>query len=171
MNPKLLIAAAAALALALALAGGCDDERGVDHTAQSDAAHVCAHIVGGPAEPIIASADVASAPDATFEHTRVDVTLADLGDGTRGGFVKFRPGAAGEFVIFTTADVTLAVTDAQGVAVPLEERETDFADCAEAAVGYHITLAIGTYDVQVQPTALSEVSFVFYHRDGDHGHA
>jgi len=141
-----------------------------DHHHDDDAAEdACYHFANGPSLAVTAASEAASAPDATADHTRVDVTLVDLGDGTFGGFITLSVGDAGDLIVFANRAVTLAVTNDQGAAVTPEATEIGSEVCGDIAVAYTYDLAVGTYLIEVTPTSEATVSFV-YVEPGDHSH-
>jgi hypothetical protein len=130
-----------ALSLALTACGSDDAEENVD-------AEGCEHLEEGPAAPVTASAeaDITDSPAVATDHKRYDVTLPALAGGSgRGGFVKFQPSEATDYVIFLSATVPLAITDANGTSVPIEDTVDGSDQCTAIARKHVVELAAGTY--------------------------
>jgi hypothetical protein len=148
---------------ALAL-GGCHGHD--DHSPAEDA---CSHMTDNVAAMITAVDDLgAAAPAVSMGHTRYEITL--VGDGADlGGYVDWTIGEAGEYHVFLSDAVPLALWDGQGDAVAASATNTNVTECAEVSVGYSYDLGVGTYTMQFGPTALDVVSLVLVDED-DHDH-
>ncbi len=145
----------------------CGDDGGEGELSAAEDA--CEHMVEGPAESVTALVDTASdAPDIGEEHTRFDVTL--VGDaGSLGGFVDLAIDEEGEFTVFMNSDVTMALQDGTGAAVAVEETNNNVVECSEVAIGHTVDLSVGTYSLELGPTAETEVQIVVVH-EGEHEH-
>ncbi len=127
----------------------------------------CEHMQAGPAEAVTAAADQASAPDATFEHTRVDLTLLDDGTGVFNGYANYESTEAGEYFLFSKNDAPFQILDSSGTEVPIESTNADFAECTDVAVEYLFDLEVGTYTFVFGPTSEGAASYVVEHA-GEH---
>ncbi len=144
--------------LATPMISGCGDH---DHEDHSPAEEACEHTVDGPFQDVTATAASDGAPSASFEHTAVRITLvADANDASQNsGFVTFKAEEATEFGFFLSANVTMAITDASGTAVAIEE-SADVAACTQVAKQHNADLEVGTYTLQFGPTTETLVSLV-----------
>ncbi|MFT7621186.1 MAG: hypothetical protein ACI9WU_000347 [Myxococcota bacterium] len=121
------------------------DAAGADTATVSEFAEACEHAAEGPFVPVTATADATGAPDATHEHSLVQVTLLkDAVSGEWIGTVALAPDEAGDFVVYLSSDVTFSVADASGTAVAVEATE-QVTDCSEVAVAHTVEMEIGTY--------------------------
>jgi hypothetical protein len=127
--------------------------------------HTCQHANFGPFVSIAAQPYPGFVfADASAPHTSFDVTLPGSA-GAFQGAVLFSPGADGEYAIFTTPGVPVAVFDGAGTPVVLErEGPTDAAVCAqvERAAVFHLD-STDTYTVLYGPTEheLTQSNFEF----------
>ena len=118
----------------------------------------CEHMAEGPATAVTAAADAASAPDATAEHTRVDIALAGV-EGGNGGFVIYEAEADGEYIFFLDKTVGLTITDAAGNAVEIEESgPVDL--CSEVAIHHVVDMGLGLHTIAFEATAETSLSMV-----------
>lgn len=158
----------------LALAACGDDHgdhgHGHDHGEEGLDAHACVHVTSGPEASVTATAEASDAPESWEAHHRVDVTLADLGDDTNGGYVKFTPTESGEYRFITTGDVTLVLNSADGTPIAWETTGTpDGCDAAVAA--YAADLEGGTtYLLMFAASSETSVGFVAEKQGGHEGH-
>ena len=133
----------------------------------------CEHLANGPSRAVTASAEAASAPTVfDVEHTRFDVTLADLG-GNPAGVVKFTVPEAGEYVFHGVSALTLALQNASGAAVPFVETKVGVSDCSTAS-RWIADLAVGTHLLTVTSGDTAPVQLMLQHLESpehdDHGH-
>lgn len=157
------------LALALATTGCGDDEHEHDHE-HSLEEEGCEHLVEGPFEPITALADSAGTlPNAAIEHTSVQISLVPV-TGGNGGFVAFEAEADGDYLFFLDTNVPARFLDSAGAVVPIEATEIGSELCTEIAVIYTVELEVGTYTIQLGPTAATTVSIVHEEASGEHTH-
>jgi hypothetical protein len=162
------------LGLLTALVWGCGDDEAPDPTVEPEgpAADACEHLEEGPFNDVTAGADAAGAPNVSATHTKHRITLLDDGSGSYGGFVAIEADEAAEILIFLDGPVAIAVQDAQGAGLSLEQEPSCPGDgCAEAcpAVKNHVAVdvaSVGTYYVALGPTAASEVSLVHFEAAG-----
>jgi hypothetical protein len=152
---------AAVLSLsALALFGaGCgeddDPEGGEDPDAEA-----CEHMKEGPMALVTAAAAFsATAPAVKNDHQRYDLTLAD-GVGGKAGFVTFAVPAAGDYIVYTSAAVKVAVKSAAMADVTAESTTNSFAGCPEVKGRHVYELAVGTYVIGIGPETSDKVSLV-----------
>jgi hypothetical protein len=122
----------------------------------------------GPSEAIDAAADDSGdLANAAFEHTRVDITLADY-MGMKGGFVRYEAAESGDFAFFVDSDVALEVRDDADAVVSFEEMGIAVDECAEVAVQHTIELEAGkSYKIVLGPTDAASVKLVTEHA-GEH---
>ena len=140
-----------AFTLSLAACSGGDDE----HTEETIEAEFCEHFTGGPYRMVTSSTTAAGAPDVTFEHTSVQITLNG-----GAGFVTYASGEMTDHAIALSKDVPLKV--AQGGAdltIESTEKPTD-APCTELAVIYTVGLGVGTATLELGPSSEAEVSLI-----------
>lgn len=154
----------------LAACGGDDDEHGENEHGLEE--EFCEHFQNGPFQSVTASGDAEGAPDATFEHTRIDVTLTSTTGGMMGGWVHFETDEAGEFVIATSnAQVPMAVVHHEDGEEVTPERTETGDECGEVAMMNTYDLEMGRYDIWFGPTSESEVGMGFEEAGGhDHDH-
>lgn len=129
----------------------------------------CEHIQQGPNKAVSAAVDAMLAPNATAEHTRIDVSLVDVTDG-KGGAVQLIPDEAGEFYLFLSADVPIKLTKASDGAEVTAEEVGGAVEACSASIPKHYVfdLEASTYVLNFGPTTEAEVRFVFEHA-GEHG--
>lgn len=159
------------MALSL-VSGACSDEHDEEDHGESIEDEGCEHIQEGPAKAVTASADTAQAPDATAEHTRIDLSLVDV-EGGKGGAVQLVPDEAGDFYLFLSDDVSVTLTKAADGSVVTPELSEGAVEACAAEIPKHYVydLEVGTYLLTVGPTTLDKVSFVFEHNAGEaHAH-
>lgn len=130
----------------------------------------CEHLAEGPSAAVTAAATVeATAPAISNDHKRYDVALADDTNGEKVGVVTFAPGEAADFVFFLSADVPLAIEDAAGAAVAVEDKQTSIPECTEVKARHQVELDVGTYYLRFGPTAEASVNVVV-EEAGGHEH-
>ncbi len=155
-----------ALAFALALGGAAcsGDDHDHEHGVEEE---FCEHFQDGPFQTVTASLDAAGAPDATFEHTRVNITLTAT-TGGNGGYVAFEADEEAEFIFALSAEAPLVLSQG-GTVVDREATEAnDF--CTEVVRMDTYDLEAGTYQVWIGPTAESTIGFGFEEAGGEHDH-
>ncbi len=159
----------------------CGDEENHDNHEENHENHdseenpheeACLHMQNGPSEAITANAekDLSALPDATKEHTRVDITLvtgADFGE-DNGGYVRYEAEETGDYAIFVSADVALEITDGD-TTIAFEEEGEAVTECTEVSVANLVELEAGkSYQIKIGPTSETEVRLVIEH--GEHEH-
>jgi hypothetical protein len=150
-----------------ALLAACSDDPAETHgdTEPDVDAEACEHLSEGPYNDVTAAADSATAPSVDAEHTAHRIALP----AATGGYVSFASGAAGDIIFFLDADVPLAIEDASGAAVPIEE-SCDPAACSASCTllaGRHVVeLAVGTYYLLLGPSSSATVALV--HEEAGH---
>ena len=154
-----------ALLTALTLTSSCGHDHG------SVLEEGCEHMEAGPNKAVTAAAASAGAPDATAEHTRIDLALVDV-EGGKGGVVQVKPETAGEYYLFLSADVPVKLTKAaDGSQVAPEKTLGAVAECTSAIPKHYVyDLAVGTYELTFGPTTQTSVRFVFERDAGEEGH-
>lgn len=164
---SLTLALSASLAL---VAPGCGDDHDHDHDDEHELEEdACTHFANGPIKAVTAGADMASAPDATAEHTRLDITLADGGDGTFEGVVSIVIDEAGDHAFFMSAAATATLFDATGAVVAAEESMGQSTVCQAIAAGQVVELAVGTYTLEISGASAALVQVVYFGAGG-HDH-
>jgi hypothetical protein len=125
----------------------------------------CEHLADGPAAPVTATdaPSLTASPAVDLDHRRYDVTLPALSGGSgRGGYVRFAPSEATDYVIFLGTVVPMTITDASGASVPIETTVDGSEECSEIARKHTVELAPGTYFLFLggQATPATSVSVV-----------
>ncbi len=150
-----------AAGLALGACGKDEETHGVEE-------ELCEHMAEGPAQAVTAGADNAGAPSATYEHTRVDISLTDV-TGGKGGVVKYESGEATDYIFAMNKNIPVKIADAQGADVAVEATEVGSEACAEVAVQHTVALGVGTYYLSLGPTTETLVGLVVEEAAG-HAH-
>ena len=141
---------------------GCD-EHAHEHGGEDVFTEACEHMELGPDIDVSAAGSGSAAPDVSTEHTRYDVTLSDLGDGTFGGSVTFAAPEAGLYYFMLSADVPVAVTGADGGVVPVHHEVQDPPECALVSMAYHYELPVGTATIAIGPAPSADLSLIVEH--------
>lgn len=138
---------------------------------EGPASDACEHAAEGPFVDAIAGIGNEDPPDISAEHTAFVVTTADLLDeeGNRGGFVSYASEAAGDYYLFLSDHMDITVWDVNADEVPLEDSVHEVAECDEVTMYHLVELGVGTYDIELGPTSLDEVTIVVV-PGGDHAH-
>ena len=118
------------------------------------------HAASGPYLDVTAAADATDAPSAKQPHHLVRVALVPV-EGGNGGTVAYAAEEAGDFAIFTTADVPLSVTSAAGD--PVDSQVDPLDDCTEVVARHTVALSVGTFHLTLGPTSDSSVGLVIEH--------
>lgn len=151
----------------LFLAAACGEDHHEHVTPAEDA---CEHMIDGPGIAVTAVDDpAADPPDLDESHHRYDVTLVALA-ADNGGYVDLVSDEAGEIHLFLGAGVPVTLWDDQGAEVPAESTQSTVAECTEVAVGHTFDLGVGTYPLEIGPTADPTLAIVPVHGGGDHAH-
>jgi len=150
----------AAVLLSAGLVFGCGEE---EETVDVEG---CEHLQEGPASAVTATAATTGAPAVKSDHRRYDVALVDM-TGGKGGSVTFAAAEESDYVLFTSADVPVAVKDANGRAIAIEASVKNSAECAEIKGRHTIPLKVGTHTITFGPTTQSSVSIVI--EPSEHG--
>jgi hypothetical protein len=152
-----------AVLLSTALLVGCgDEEENVD-------VEGCEHLQKGPASSVNATATATGAPEVKSDHRRYDITLTDV-TGGKGGVVSFAVAEAADYVIFTSADVPVAVKDANGQTVAIEQSAKSSSECTEIKGRHTVPMAVGTHTLTFGPTTATSVSIVIEEAAEEHDH-
>ncbi|NMO18434.1 hypothetical protein HPC49_11535 [Pyxidicoccus fallax] len=162
MNKKLLAALLMSTAL-LATACGDDDEEEENVDVEG-----CEHLQEGPAAPVTATL-TDTPPHVDNDHRRWDITLVD-GTGGKTGSVRFAADEATDYVIYTSADVALSITNASGAEVEIEESTKSSTQCTEIKGRHVVPMTVGTHILTFGPTTASSVSIVIEEAAHDHEH-
>ncbi len=155
LSNRNLVACIAFLALAPFAACGDDDPavesvdvEGCEHLQEGPAVAVTATLVGDTTTPAIAG-----------DHKRYDVTLLAAG-GQRAGVVSFAAAEATDYVFFFDASVPLEIIDSAGTVVAIEASTTSSTECTDIKARHVVELAVGTYFLELGPTAETDVGIV-----------
>lgn len=152
--------------------GACDDHDHDDEAHGSVNEEGCEHMANGPNKAVAAVAALTDAvPDATAEHTRIDVTLVDGFEGKKGGYIRYEAAETGDFAFFVDSDVPIALLNDQGQPVAFEGAGASVNECSEVALRYTAELTAGSsYRIKIGPTDTAIVRFVIEHDSGKQGH-
>jgi hypothetical protein len=153
-----------ALLLSASLLTAC----GSDDAAASIDDEGCEHLQEGPAVNVTAATSGAG-PAVGNDHKRYDIALADVSGG-KGGSVTFAAAEATDYVLFTSADVAVKVTNAAGQTVGIEESATRSDACSEIKGRHVVPLTVGTHTLTFGPATASTVSLVIEEASGAHDH-
>ena len=155
------------LLIALLFVAACgDDDKSNEVVVETPEAEACEHLAEGPFKGITAAAAVTDMlENSAVKHTSVNVSLTDY-EGARGGFVEFQAEAAGDFLLFLSADVPLEVFDSAGNQVPIESTTIGSDLCTEIATTHTVEFSVGTYVLAFGPTSETAVGLV--HELSDH---
>jgi hypothetical protein len=152
-----------AVLLSAALIMGCGND---EETADTEG---CEHLKEGPATSVTATASTTGAPAVSNDHRRYDISLTDV-TGGKGGSVSFAVAEATDYVLFTSADVPVAVKDSGGMTVTPEESVKSSSTCTEVKGRHTVPLSVGTYTLTFGPTTATTVSLVIEESANDHEH-
>jgi hypothetical protein len=153
-----------AVLLSTALLIGCGDEEGENADVEG-----CEHLKGGAASSVNAVASTSGAPAVSNDHRRYDITLTDV-TGGKGGTVSFAAAKEAHYIIFTNADVPLAIKDANGQTVNAEESVKSSSECTEVKGRHVFPMKVGTHTITFGPTTQTSVSIVIEEEAGEHDH-
>jgi hypothetical protein len=151
-----------AVLLSSVLFVGCGDEESAD-------VEGCEHLKDGPASTVNAIAATTGAPEVKADHRRYDITLVDV-TGGKGGTVSFAAAEAIDYVIFASADVPVAIKNASGATVAIEETVKSSTECAEIKARHTVPMTVGTHTITFGPTTATSVSIVVEEGAHDHEH-
>jgi hypothetical protein len=156
LRPITLVLSLSALAL---FGAGCgEDDEPEEH--EDPDVEACEHMKDGPPAAVTAAAAFATtAPAVNNDHKRYDLTLAD-GVGGKAGFVTFAVPAAGEYILYTSAAVKVAVKSAAMADVTAESTTNTFAGCPEVKGRHVYDLTVGTFVIGIGPETSDKVSLV-----------
>lgn len=158
-TPKYLILAASFVALVASACSGGDG--GGEPTLAEDA---CEHLQETTSTAVTASLSSSGAPAIDSDHVRYDVTLvADSAN-----WVSYASAEAIDYAFFFDADVPVAFFDGSGTSLPIEESGTTSPACAEIQASHLVELPVGTVNVRLGPTTLTEVGIVVLESAHDH---
>lgn len=147
--------ALAALVVSSSLLTACGGAEGGD-------AEACEHLEEGPSVAVTTTPTAEAAPAISDDHQRYDLTLVEVAGG-KGGNVTYASAEAGDYVLFLDADVPLAVRDANGGTIQIEESTASSATC-EVIKGRHVVeLGVGTFTFEFGPTEATQVGVVLEH--------
>jgi hypothetical protein len=149
-----------AVLLSSALFVGCGGEENADVEA-------CEHLQDGPASTVTATASGTGAPAVSNDHRRYDITLTDV-TGGKGGSVSFAAPEATDYILFTSADVPVAVKNSNGQMVAFEATSTSSSECTEVKGRHTVPLTVGTFTLTFGPATAASVSIVIEEAGGDH---
>jgi hypothetical protein len=155
------------LSLCALLGGGCGGDDGAEAHEDPDL-EACEHMKGGPAAPVMAAdAFSISAPPVSNDHKRYDLTLSGSAGG-KSGFVTFAVSKTGEYVVYTSAPVTLNLKSASMAVVAAESSAASVPGCTEVKGKQVFDLAVGTYVIGLGPETIDKVSLVVEAHDHAH---
>ena len=148
-----------------ALLIGCGAAEG-----ETPAGEACEHMASGPYKDVVASETAEAAQSASFPHHAVRIALAPSPDNAAEniGFVTISADEATEFLLFTSVDAPLAITDANGAEVAVEAKAA-VSECTDVAVSHTVDFAIGTYTLRIGPTTETVVQLVVEEAAHDEG--
>lgn len=139
-------------------------------TVETPESEACEHLAEGPFQAVTAAADATGTlENAAYEHTRVNIALADI-EGGKGGFTSFESDGEGDFYFFLSADLPLKFLDGSGAEVAIESTTIGSDLCTEIAVKHVVELMVGTYTLEFGPTTETEVGLVHELAGGEHIH-
>lgn len=168
----------ATITLLAGLAAGCDEhDHDHEHGGESPAGEACEHTAEGPAQSIVATVGSGPSPAVGYDHKRYDIELLGLssgsGEGSAAGSgegsaatgfvgtVSLPVDAAGDYILFFSADVQVGVFAADGTELPVEATTAPIDECPETvAKGLTYPLAVGTYTISISSSTASAVSLV-----------
>ena len=154
------------------LVGACSEDEH-DHSTdgtESVEGEACEHLAEGPFQGVTAVADAAGTLENTaYEHTRVNIALADV-EGGKGGFASFEADGEGDFYFFLSANVPLKILDGSGAEVPIESTTIGSELCTDIGVTHVVELAVGTYTLEFGPTTETTVGLVHELAGAEHVH-
>lgn len=154
MKKKLLAALLMSTALLAAGCGGDEEEENPD-------VEGCEHLKEGPSTAVAATL-TGTPPAVDDDHRRYDITLVD-GTGGKTGSVSFAADEAIDYIVYTSADVTLTVKNASGATVEIEESAKSSSECTEIKGRHVVPMTVGTHTLTFGPTTASSVSIVIEH--------
>lgn len=160
MNLKLL----SAVLLSTALLAGCGDEAEENIDVEG-----CEHLKEGPSSFVTASATTTNLSVVKDDHRRYDITLVDV-TGGKGGSVSFNAAEEADFILFTNEDVQVAIKDANGQTVEIEESAKSSSECTEIKGRHTIPMKVGAHTLTFGPTSAATVSIVIEAGEHDHEH-
>ena len=138
-----------------------------EHSLADIEAEACVHIQNGPATDVIAGAEISLATDtehSDWEHKRVDLTLvADQEGAGYVGYVSYEAESAGDYFVFSDADVTMTIADLE------PESQVEVKTCEDIAEAYVFELEVGEHVVEVRSIS-SSVRLVFESAGAGHDH-
>lgn len=123
----------------------------------------CNGLEEAAARTVSASAGPEDAPDVT-DVGRVDIELLA---GDSAGFVAYVPDEVGSFAFGLTEDLPIAIRDADGAAVEIEQTVTGSMLCDALAVRYSAPLTIQRYTLEVGPTSATTLGIIAEESDDD----
>jgi hypothetical protein len=141
-----------AVLLSTALLAACGGGEAADVEA-------CEHLKEGPASSVTASATTNGAPAVSNDHRRYDVALVDI-TGGKGGTVTFAAAEAVDYILFTSADVPVAIKDANGMTVAAEASAKNSSECTEVKGRHTVPMKVGTHTLTFGPTTETSISVV-----------
>jgi hypothetical protein len=126
-------------------------------TEETPESEACEHLAEGPFQAVTATADaMGTLENAAYEHTRVNIALADI-EGGKGGFTSFEADGDGDFYFFLSADLPLKILDGSGAEVAMESTTIGSDLCTEIGAIHVVELMVGTYTLEFGPTTETEV--------------
>lgn len=173
MKQKMKSLVQLSMVCAALMLGACSDDHDHDEEAHGSVNEEgCEHMAGGPSKAVTAALELTGTiPDATAEHTRIDVTLVDGFEGKKGGYVRYEAAETGDFAFFVDSDVAVALLDDQGQPVAFEGAGAAVTECSEVALRYTAELTAGSsYRLKIGPTDAATARLVIEHDAGEEGH-
>ena len=157
-------------------AAGCGDDDDDDNGSpmmnpppeeESVEEELCEHAQDGPFQFVTAALMEAGASDATFEHTRINVTLTAT-SGQFGGWIAFDAEEAGDLVLGFGEDVPIRLVQASDSQELSPESSEAGTECPEVVRLDTFEVEVGTHNLWFGPTDSSTVGFGF--ESGEHDH-
>ncbi|KMQ49420.1 hypothetical protein CHISP_3670 [Chitinispirillum alkaliphilum] len=159
---------------------GCNDSSTGIHEEHSDFAvieHACLHMADVGVD-IEASATMPGPhlDEEDFDHTRLNVALADI-EGGKGGYIHFGPNITAEMFVMTSEDVPLVVinrTTSGDTETEIEQTFTaqeiaDSTGCTQIKKAIVFDAKNGGNIIRIGPTTFDTISLII--EEGSHGHS
>ena len=132
-----------------------------EDTGDSVVAEACLHMGSGPYADVTATETEAGAPEAMIPHKAVRVALVPNpeAEGENIGYVTIAADEATDYLLFTSVDAPLELTDGDGAAVDFEASEAVDA-CTAVSQQHTVEMGVGTYTLRIGATAETTVTLV-----------
>ena len=152
------------LSMAMFLIACGDDDKGEE----SLEAEACRHAADGPVASLTAaSLSEFQPPDATAEHTRIDLTLPSDDEAGFHGTIGYLAREHAHYQFYVSQDLDMVITHVSGQIMTPEAIEV-VGRCTELAVVYTVELLRGAYLVQLSSDEHEMVSLVVENQGDTH---